>query len=96
VEIVGLDVGENRFLPVDPTWVVDPAEAPLIGSPAGVVMRAAVDSMPRTIYLRVPPEAFSTGAAPGGQLEIVARLLGLQAQQTVVATPRLEPEVDAP
>ena len=96
VAIVGLDLGEYLFLRIDPDWVIDPAEAPLVGSSSSVVMRAAVDSMPRTVHLQVPPEALPTGAPPGGQVEVVARFLGLEAQHVVVATPRLEPEGEAP
>ena len=96
VVIVGLDLGENLFLPIDPSWVVEPEATQLVGSASGVVIRAAVDSMPRTVYLEVPPEALDTGAPPGAEVGVVARLLGLGTQHRVIATPGLEPEGSAP
>jgi hypothetical protein len=76
--------------------VVEPEATQLVGSASGVVIRAAVDSMPRTVYLEVPPEALDTGAPPGAEVGVVARLLGLGTQHRVIATPGLEPEDSAP
>lgn len=96
VVIVGLDLGENLFMPIERIWVTEPGTTQLVDSASGVVIRAAVDSMPRTVYLEVPPEALDTGAPPGAEVGVVARLLGLGTQHRVVATPRLEPEGGAP
>jgi hypothetical protein len=96
VEIVGLDVGENLFLPVDPAWVVEPAKAPLVDSVEGVVLNAAVGSIARTVYLQVPPAALSTGTPPVGEVQVVARLFGLEAQHVVAATTHPEPAADVP
>ncbi len=88
VEIVGLDVGENVLLTVDPTWVAESDRSLLVDVPGAVVLRAAVGSTTHYLHLRVPPEALPTGrelvGQPPGEVRVVTRLFGLETQQVVV------------
>lgn len=84
VEVVGLDLGESALLPLDPAWVSETDRSSLVEAPDAaehIVLRAAVGSMPRSIHLRVPPEALLAGREwvwqTPGAIRIVARPCGL-------------------
>jgi hypothetical protein len=88
VEVVGVDIGENVFLNLDPAWVAESDRAVLVDVPDAVVLRAAVASATRDIHLRVPPEALPKGREwdwqNPGEIRIVTRLFGLTNQNIVV------------
>lgn len=88
VEIVSLDIGEDAFLTVDPAWVTESDRDSLVDASDGVILRAAVASTPRTVRLRVPPEALPAGhewvIQSPDQVRIVTRLFGLTGRNIVV------------
>ena len=89
VEIIGLDIGENAFLPVSPTWVAEADRELLVENPDGVILRATVASTPRAVHLQVPLEALPVGQEWERQspdaIRVVTRLLGLTNQNIIVA-----------
>jgi len=88
IEIVGLDIGENVFLDVNPGWVIESDRALLVDTPDGVVLRAAIESAPRNARLRVPPESLPRGHEwdwqNPGEIHIVTRLFGVAEHDIVV------------
>lgn len=91
VEVVGLDIGESARLSLDPAWVSESDRISLVDEPgtaARVVLRAAVGSTPRSIRLRVPPEALPAGGEWVWQspdaIQIITRLYGLDNQNIPV------------
>jgi hypothetical protein len=88
VEIVGLDIGENAFLPVFPMWVAEADRELLVENPDGVILRATAASMRRAVHLRVPLEALPTDQEWERQspdaICVVTRLYGLADQNTIV------------
>ena len=98
VQVVGLDIGESALVPVDPAWVPDSDYASLVEmtdvadanvqAQAGIILRAAAASIPRTIHLRIPPQALPTGydwiIQSSDQLHVIARLAGLPEQNIAV------------
>jgi hypothetical protein len=88
VEIVGIDIGENVFLSVDPAWVAESDRASLLDVPDTVVLRAAIATTPRSVRLHVPPEALPRGYEGDwqtpGEIQIVTRLFGWANQNIVI------------
>lgn len=89
VEVLGLDIGESTFLPVDPTWAKDDARASMVvqnANSAGIVLRAAGDGRLCALRLDVPySRMFAAGRAPDEfEVRVVTRLWGLEQRQTTL------------
>jgi hypothetical protein len=88
VEIVGLDIEDNAFLPVSPVWVAEADRELLVENPDGVILRATVASIPRAVHLRVPLEVLPMGQEwerqSPGTIRVVTRLPGLANQNIIV------------
>ncbi len=99
VHVLGFDLGQSTFLPLDPAWVEDGKDALVAGDlgaePVGeILLRAADGRRQRFVSLALPyTRVFSAGRAPGEPLDIrvVTQLSGLSQRQSTPVRPNLKP-----
>lgn len=93
LQIIGLDVGEEIVLPVEPGWVVESDRTLLVEDPEegqGVILPALEGALPAVIQVQVPLEALGVQGEAGEGIFITTRVWGLEGVQRVPVTSRLE------
>ncbi|MBN1889206.1 MAG: hypothetical protein JW850_14530 [Thermoflexales bacterium] len=99
VHVLGFDLGQSTFLPLDPAWVEDGqdvlVEGDLGAEPAGgILLRAADGRRQRFVSLALPyTRVFSAARAPGESLDIrvLTQLSGQARRQSAPVRLSLKP-----
>ena len=81
VEVLGLDLGENAFLPLDPAWVDANDQSALVDTSGNLVLRALSGDIPRFLTLRIPHDLLPQAQ---GEIRLATRLWGMEEGVTFV------------
>ncbi len=93
VEVVGLDLGGNAFVPLKMEWVVEADRDLLLATSETLTLRALTGVVPRLVRVRVPAAVLLSG---DGEVEVLVRLVGPEMPEILVTAQDAYPTLPAP